>query len=401
MTLDLATIAARADRHHREAILPLWTSSGFDPATGAFEERLDFDRRPVIAAPRRAMVQARQIAVAAHAALSGRLPAARDLALTAAHRLVATHLEADGAPGWVFSVDRDGRVVDAGRDLYAHAFVLYGFAWALRLDRDPAFVRAVDATLGMIDGPFADPLAGGCWDALPRTDRLRRQNPHMHLFEALLALHETTGRADVLDRARHLHRLATTRFLDMATGALREEFDDDWRVHPAPGAGRVEPGHLFEWAWLLRRWEAASGEDQSAAVAALLRPAIAAGLDRGSGRIVDEISEDGRLVAASSRAWPHAEALKALVEEAARGGTTLPAGLDAEATIAAVLARLCDAHLGPDLAGGWIDHLDAADRPLSRAMPASTLYHVHFGLAAAIDFAAARRLAGTPDPCVS
>ena len=131
----------------------------------------------------------------------------------------------------------------------------------------------------------------------------------------------------------------------------------------------------------------------SSDLAALLRLALGSGLDaRRPGRILDEIGEDGCPLALGSRTWPHCEALKALAEEAARGGGALPVGIDAEATLAAVLARLLDAHLAPALAGGWIDHLDADDRPLSAAMPASTLYHVHFGLAAAID------LAGRPHP---
>lgn len=379
MSDDLATVVARSGRWLRDAALPLWASRGFDDIRSAFEEQLNFDGTPVVGAPRRSMVQARQISVFAAAALSGRFPEGRDLALRAARAVIASHLEADGQPGWVFSTDRDGRVVDGKRDLYGHAFMLYGLAWAMRLEADPTFERAIAATLAMIDGPFADPLHGGCWDGLPRPDGLRRQNPHMHLFEALLMLFETTGRSDVLDRCRRLHALALSRFLDPATGALREYYDDAWAVHPAPGAGRVEPGHLFEWAWLLRRYERASGEDQSAPVAALLRLAVQAGLDAARGRIVDEIGEDGRLVSASSRSWPHAEALKALTGEAALG----VAGL--EASIAAILTRLVDVYCRADLGGGWIDHVDAEDRPISRIVPASTLYHVYFGMTAVED----------------
>lgn len=376
MSETLATVAARSGRWLREAALPLWASRGFDETRSAFEEQLNFDGTPVAGAPRRSMVQARQISVFAAASLSGRFPQGRDPALAAARALIANYLEADGRPGWVFSIDRDGRVVDGKRDLYGHAFVLYGLAWATRLEADPAFERAIAATLDMIDGPFADPLHGGCWDCLPRPDALRRQNPHMHLFEALLMLFETTGRADVLERCRRLAALARSRFVDPATGALREYYDDAWAVHPAPGEGRVEPGHLFEWAWLLRRYERASGEDMSAPVAALLGLATRAGLDAERGRIVDEIGEDGRLAAASSRSWPHAEALKALTGEAARGA----AGL--EGPIAAILARLCDVYCRADLGGGWVDHVDAEDRPISRVMPASTLYHVYFGMSA-------------------
>ena len=162
--------------------------AGSTVARGAFEEQLDFAAAPVLTTPRRVMVQARQISVYAAAALSGRYPEGAPLALRAARSMIATYLNADGAPGWAFAADRAGRIVDSRRDLYAHAFVLFALAWAMRLERDPAFEAAVDATLAFLDDAFADPVHGGYWDCLPRADEKRRQNPHMHLFEALIAL---------------------------------------------------------------------------------------------------------------------------------------------------------------------------------------------------------------------
>ncbi|BAS00171.1 mannose-6-phosphate isomerase [Blastochloris viridis] len=371
----LAAATRQAGRWLREAALPLWASRGFDPHRDAFEEQLHFTGEPVAGVPRRTMVQARQIAVFAAAALSGRFPGA-NLALRAAQRWVRAHLASDGRPGWVFSVDRDGGVVDGRRDLYAHAFALFALALVMRLQRDRAFDDALAATLDIVDGAFADPAASGYWDCLPRQDRLRRQNPHMHLFEAFLALWQTTQRDDMLARCRRLQQLALRRFLDPDRGALREQFDDRWTVHPAPGQGAVEPGHLFEWAWLLRRYEHASGEDQTAPVTAMLDFAIRAGLDAGRGRIVDEIGESGELRARSSRSWPHTEALKALAAEAGRGN------LFHRQLIAPIGHRLMTVHCRPDLKGGWIDHVDADDRPISTIMPASTLYHLYFGISA-------------------
>ena len=374
MTDELASQALRAETWLREAALPLWATRGFDAGAGLFEEQLSFEAAPVLTAPRRVMVQCRQIAVFASAELTGRFPGGGALATSTMRRVIERYHEADGQPGWVFSIDREGRPVEGKRDLYAHAFVLFALGLAMRVERDPVFDAAVEATLGFLDDEFADPRHGGFWDCLPRPDALRRQNPHMHLFEALITLHETTGRADVLARGRRLRDLAVARFLDPATGALREYFADDWRVHPAPGVGSVEPGHLFEWAWLLRRWQIASGEDQSAPVGALLMLARRAGLDAATGRIVDEIGEDGALRRASSRSWPHAEALKALTTEAALSGAA------PDPAIAAILTRLLDVYCHPELGGGWIDHVDEGDRPLSTVMPASTLYHLYFGL---------------------
>lgn len=286
-----APIREAADRWLRDRALPLWSCAGFDAAGSSFIEALDLDRRPLPDLPRRLMVQARQVAVFADAARTGIFPEGGAIARAAAEAMIARYLAADGAPGWVFSVAADGRVIDPTRDLYAHAFALFGLAATRRLAPSQRIDAAIDATLAFLDGPFRDPRHGGWWDALPRKDHLRRQNPHMHLFEALLALHEATGDAAILKRCAEIDALARRHFLN-AAGALVEDFSDDWHIAPAPGAGRVEAGHQFEWAWLFRRYEAASGVNRDAVVGSLLDSAVRSGLDPATGRICDEAGED-------------------------------------------------------------------------------------------------------------
>jgi len=358
----------------RESALPLWASRGFDPDRGAFEEQLDFSGAAVINAPRRLMVQARQIIVYAAAALSGDYPPVAVLVSRATRAMIRDYLCADGQPGWVFSVDRSGRVVEPKRDLYAHAFVISALAWAMRLDPDPAFETALSATELILEDDFADAENGGYWDSIPRVDSLRRQNPHMHLLEAFVALYETTKRDNVLERGKKLVELSLTRFLDPATGALREFYSNTWRVHPRPGEGSVEPGHLFEWAWLLRRFEAVTGQDQTVATTSLIDMAIRYGFGDSRDRVVDEIGENGEIRAESSRLWSHAEALKALTTEATRGN------LVHSHAIEPICRRLSDVYCRKEFEGGWIDHVDKKDRTLSMMMPASTLYHVYFGI---------------------
>jgi mannose/cellobiose epimerase-like protein (N-acyl-D-glucosamine 2-epimerase family) len=171
-----------------------------------------------------------------------------------------------------------------------------------------------------------------------------------------------------------LRELALSRFFDPATGAIREYFDDAWQVSPRRGEGSVEPGHLFEWASLLRLYESYSGERQDAPIAALTGLALRHGLDPASGRIVDEIGENGVLRKASSRCWPHMEALKALGEDPYKDQKR-------DAIMASILNRVFDVFCRPELKGGWIDRVDAQDRSLSDFMPASTLYHVYFSIA--------------------
>jgi mannose-6-phosphate isomerase len=113
--------------------------------------------------------------------------------------------------------------------------------------------------------------------------------------------------------------------------------------------------------------------------------------DRGGRRAaLDEVEEDGKARSASSRCWPHTEALKAPTEEAARGK------FECSAAIAPILTRLRGVYCRDELRGGWVDHVDADDRPISKTIPASTLYRVYFGITSVDDRARASARSPTP-----
>ena len=260
--LDVKSSVARLKSWVVKDALPLWGEAGFDAARGSFVERLTFEGAPMHAAPRRAMVQARQIYVFSHAALLGWRPEGEAIALEAAHRLIDRYHGADGGHGWVFSVHPDGAVHDARRDFYAHSFALFGLAWAYKLAPEPRFLSAALATLSVLDQHFESPT-GGYHSALPADPAKREQNPHMHLFEAMLAWFEATGREMFLARAAELYGMMAARFFQHGTGILAEYFDGGW--NPREGVhGRIcEPGHHFEWSWLLRRYAKLSGREDS------------------------------------------------------------------------------------------------------------------------------------------
>ncbi len=358
---------APARRWAIERALPLWSTTGFDPALGLFHERLDLDRRPIASSPRRVMVQSRQVASFARATLCGwHRPGPEADALETMIRL---YHQRDGAPGWIFSLNPDGSPASLVRDLYAHAFILYAIAWGYRVSGASGLIALADTTLADMDHIFAAPH-GGFRDAVPASDEIRRQNPHMHLLEALLALHEATGAERYMARAAHLIALATDRFIAADGGALIEDFAHDWQPLDAPGENRVEPGHLFEWAWLFGEVQRLGGTVDGAVRQRLIAFATRTGLDPATGRIVDAVNERGRVLAASTRSWPHAEAVKAFAA-ASLGGAP-----GAEASADLLLTYLMTTFAPDRLEGGWIDRFDAEGQPLVDHMPASTLYHI-------------------------
>lgn len=351
----------------RSAALPLWADAGWDDEAGSFIERLSLNGAPQPGAPRRAMVQARQIYVYALAHRRGWMDGADVLALRAARAMTERYAARDG--GWLFSLDRGGGVIDARRDFYAQAFVLLALAEAFRLSGDAGFLDLADATLDFLDARMASPHGGylECW---PPAGGARRQNPHMHLYEALIALHEVAPARAYLDRADALRRLCLDRFLHGDGAILVEFFGDDWT--PADGPDfPFEPGHHFEWIWLLARHARLRGEATPAVAGALWRAAVAAGV-ADDGGVCDRARLSGPVTRAT-RLWPHAEAAKAacFMGDPARASDLF-------------LHRLHERFLRPAAAGGWIDAFDESGAPAVSFIPASSLYHIACALDAVL-----------------
>ena len=351
----------------RNDALPFWGDAGVDRQRGGFHERLDFEGRPVLDVPKRLMVQGRQLYVYCHAGLLGWHPDARRLADRCVEYMLSSFHRRDGNPGWICSLAPDGSIASASRDTYAHAFVLLGLAWYHRLTRDAQTLKIIDDTLAFLDEAVASPC-GGYLDAVPRPDEIRRQNPHMHLFESFIALYQATGNSKYLARGEDIFGIFSTRFFQSERGTLCEYFNEYF--DPIPGLrGRItEPGHHYEWIWLLRHFQRASGRDVTSYCSALYHHADQNGWD-GNGFVIDEVETSGAILKSSRRSWPHTEALKANIVE----GETARRGCDERA--ARCVSRLMETFLGRPIRGGWIDHIDTNGLPTVTTIPASTLYH--------------------------
>jgi len=331
--------------------LPLWAERGVD-ANGRFYEQLDFGARPVTGLRRRTRVQARQIYVFCEAVRLG-WDAGRAVAQTALDRMIATCRRDDGL--WVAATDDAGDVLDHTPDLYDLAFVIFALAAAHRtLGDDRARPLALE-TLAAIDRLMAAPH-GGWVEAVPA--RLpRRQNPHMHLLEAMLAWQAIAPHPAFEAAARTALDLCRRRFL--IDGAIHEYFTADWTPDPTTGH-IVEPGHFEEWAWLLRQAQMAGFETVDAAES-LHRRAVAQGLKDGA--MIREMDVAGAPLDAGRRLWAQTEAIRTALMFGDPGAGDL-------------IERLFATHLATTIPGLWIDSYDATGASQDRTAPASSLYHL-------------------------
>jgi mannose-6-phosphate isomerase len=366
----LTEAAARCSFWLFDVALPLWADRGVDEA-GLFHEKLDFDGRPDEGANRRMRVQARQLYVFNQAKLMG-WPVPAPILERGLDNFVRLCWATDGEPGWIHLLGPDGKPRHAKRDLYDHAFALFALAYVFRNTGDPAVRRLADETLAFLDGAMCGP-GGGFLEVLPGDGGPRRANPHMHLLEAMLAWHEATGESLFLDRANAIIDLFQTRFFDPATGTLGEYFTDDWAIAPGVDGTVVEPGHHFEWTWLLVRAAEAGGRDARAEAARLYHFGLAHGLDD-TGLGIDECDRTGRQVKRSRRAWPQTELIKAYI------------AMGEGAKAASVANRFFDTYLATAIGGLWTDHFDERGGIIGAGVPASTFYHVMVAFRELIDF---------------
>ena len=372
--------AADLPRFALDVLLPLCRDRFADPAHGGFHELLDAAHHPLPAPGKRLMVQCRQLYVLSQAAVlgerSGADAAERGYAFL--RRAYADHTHG----GWFFRVTADGQPQDRGKDLYGHAFLLFALAWLHRAFAAPQAIERAAATLDVLKQRLGAPH-GGYWDAAeadwtPRTAQ-RRQNPHMHLLEAMLALHEATGAAMWLDEAAALVRLLRARLFDAASATLGEYFAADWSPDPARG-GIVEPGHHYEWVWLLRRFARFSGDASTGTVAdSLFATAERYGYDPVHGGLHDQIGRDGAALQTTRRIWPVTEAIKAQLAQI-EAGRPVAAGQPQR-----LIGHLFTQFLRPQ-AGGWIETVSRDGTPLQTTLPGSTPYHI---MMAAAEIAAA------------
>jgi mannose-6-phosphate isomerase len=352
--------------------LPVWSTRGFDATAGRFRERLDGDGAP-LDVPHRAMVQARQIYVFSHASQLGWFPDGRALAERAMASLLRDFGDvSDREASFAFSIDGRGSIVSSARDAYTHAFVLFAMAWLHRATGDSHLLTLADRTDTFVQAHLFDAERGGMFETHPVTMRTKRQNPLMHLLEAYLALERAAPGRGYLERASKIVQLFDARLFDARHGVLLEHFAEDWSAHPDAAMGDVfEPGHHFEWVWLLREYQQLSGNSLAQKSEALYRAARQHGIAR-NGLIIDELGSDGSVRKGSHRVWPHTEAIKAAIARHGEGDHGALAFADSMA------CALREQFLDRPFPGGWVDHRSASGAPLVDYVPASTLYHLFF-----------------------
>ena len=367
----LSAISARLNRWLLEEAFPLWWSKGADHTLGGFHERLRQDGQATNE-PRRARLHPRHIYAFGFADDLGH-DGMTELAVR--HGLdyfLRYYVRPDGFIRG--RVAPDGTVIDDGFILYDQAFALLGYAAAFDALNDDTLRDRAHKLLAALHEQLANP-AGGFRES-PTNDALLTSNSHMHLLEAALAWMALDHEPQWRELAAHIVALAISRFVDPESGQLREFFVADWQPAPSVQGRIVEPGHQFEWAWLLLRWSAQSHDQRAVDLAlSLIALCEARGVDGVRDVAVNSMLTDGAVHDPRARLWQQTERLKAAC--VAWEMTRLPHYCD----IAQRSANALERYLQTPVRGLWYDTMGVDGKCADEPAPASSFYHIVAALA--------------------
>lgn len=355
----------------RNDVFPLWSTKGIDRDSGGFVESLSFDGKPMDV-PRRAMVQSRQI----YSFLTGaKMDCCRtDLAFEAIHRGTAYMIDKFSLPSGAFSysVNPDGSPKVLNPDLYTQAFALFGLAQAYSVEARPAYKERAKKLLKYLRTERAVP-GGGFTELDEKGNVSFKSNPHMHMFESAVAwMQVDRNDQDWKELGKELIDLALNKFIDPQSQVLGEYFDSNWNHLRENGRFIYEPGHQYEWAWLMSLYEDLTGKDLKSVRHQLFLLAEKHGVSKTRKVVFDEMWSDYTPKTQTSRFWPQCERIKA----ACRLGTEVSSGREQYAQAADDALNTLTKFFKTPLEGTWYDMASESDTFNGTSAKASSLYHI-------------------------
>jgi mannose-6-phosphate isomerase len=352
----------------RSGACPLWLKKGIDTQSGGFYESMSLQGEP-LRGSRRVMVQARQI-FSSHIAMQLGVISAEEgrRALRTGVDFMMRHYSApDGS--FYHAVDEKMKPLDKPADLYAQAFALFGLGQAFKVFGEAVHKRRALELLQYLR--YARKAPHGGFTEFGEKGVMYEANPHMHLFEATLYWMEIDMDSQWREVSDEILQLCLEKFIDSEKGLLAEHFTSQWAPLQHEGRYIFEPGHHYEWAWLLGRYQKLAKKDLHSVRGTLYEISEKYGINKERGSAYDEVWSDLTPHKKTGRFWPQCERIKAALQLGLEASDKAPYAAAADEALRGLFH-----FLDVEVKGLWFDTWQENGQFTQQPAKASSLYHI-------------------------
>ncbi|MGC4038105.1 MAG: AGE family epimerase/isomerase [Chitinophagaceae bacterium] len=300
-------------------IADYWIAHSIDKEKGGFYGKVDGRNKPDIDAPRAIVITSRILWT--FSAIQQLFPDPRYVMMAKrAFDYLLEHFIDKEFRGVYWSVTAEGKPLEQKKQLYGHAFAIYGLSEYYKISEDEKALNAAKDIFSAVVHHAYDKNRGGYIEAFTRDwkdtddyilckgESRKSMNTHIHLLEAFTNFYKVWKDESSRFHLEHCIHLMLDHIIDPLTNRMTLFFKEDW-THTSD---TISYGHDIEASWLL--WEAAEVlgdikikarcKDASLKMAKAAIDGLAA-----NGAISYEYDPSTKHLDESKQWWPEAEAM--------------------------------------------------------------------------------------------
>lgn len=222
--------------------------------------------------------------------------------------------------GVYWSVAADGSPLETKKQLYGHAFAIYGLAEYSKINKDSEvlntaiaiFKKAIEYAYDAVNGGYTEAFERDWSDTsdylLTKARNSKSMNTHLHLLEAFTNLYRVWKNESSKFHLRHSIELMLHHIIDPSTNSMTLFFTRDWQRQ----SSIISYGHDIEGSWLLCEAAEVLGDktliNKCKDMAMQMAKAATLGLAK-DGSLNYELDTTDNKLNESKQWWPQAEAM--------------------------------------------------------------------------------------------
>ncbi len=259
MPLSIPALGQEAQQEFSN-ILSYWINYSIDEKQGGFYGRVTTDNVPIPNEPKSIVVNSRILWTFSTAYISFRKQSYLAVA-TRAFNYIETYFIDKEKGGVFWSVNADGTPLERKKQIYGHAFAIYGLSEYYRATKQAKALDLAIELYKLVEKYSFDPQNGGYIEAfaadwsqtndyiLSKGDRRKSMNTHLHLLEAYTNLYRAFPDVGLRQQLKKMLGVFTEHII--TNNRMSLFFDEQWNLKST----EISYGHDIEASWLL--WETA------------------------------------------------------------------------------------------------------------------------------------------------